>query len=219
MIFLERSNKMKKIILLIAVLALIFSVTAVFAKGQKEAAGPSYNDGIYFAQETEYPGSGWKYFVIITVNDGKISDAYWGGTNIQPQGDKRVLSENKKYGMVKFGGAASYWYEQAEAAEAWLLENQDPAAMEYSDDEGRTSLLKTDGGAGVSVHVIEFFKLAEEALASSPVPAGKFSGKGPVETGQLAPSDNGWASAADFIIANGTIVAVNFKPRIQGRIN
>ena len=200
---------MKRALLFIAVL-LIATGTAVFANGDQEE-GPSYNDGVYFAQEEDYAGSGWRYFVVLSVEDGKISDAYWGGTNVQPQGDKRRMSENKKYGMVKYGNASSYWYEQAEAAEKWLLKNQNPAAMEYTDDSGHTELLKTDGGTGVTVHVIEFYSLAEKALAGAPVPMGKLKADDFVVNVKLAPGDNGWASAADFIVANGTIVAVNLN--------
>lgn len=168
-----------------------------------------YEDGVYFARDEI--GASWTYFVIVTVDGGKITDAYWGGTNFVPKGDKRVLSENGTYGMVQFGGAQSYWYEQAEAAEAWLIENQDPTAFEslYTDEEGHTDALTTDGGASVSIHVVEFFTLVEEALASDPVPAGEY-GDTPVVTAMGEPSENGWQELAEFIVVNGTIVAVDF---------
>ena len=202
---------MKKLLLLLTVLMVISGSMAVFANGDQESEGPSYKDGVYFAQEENFAGSGWKYYVVLSVEDGKIADAYWGGTNIQPQGDKRRMSENKSYGMVKYGSAASYWYEQAEAAEAWLIKNQDPAAFEYTDDKGHTDQLKTDGGAGVSVHVIEFYTLAEEALQGAAVPSGKLKADDYVVNVKLAPADNGWASAVDFIVANGTIVSANLN--------
>lgn len=168
---------------------------------------PMYEDGVYYARD-EIGGS-WTYFVTVTVTDGKISDTYWGGTNFVPKGDKRVLSEANTYGMVAYGGAAAYWYEQAEAAEAWLLANQDPTAFEYTDEEGHTDALTTDGGAAVSVHVIEFFSLVEVALASDPVPAGEFGDTAVVTaTGEV--SGNGWQELAEFIVVNGTIVAVDF---------
>jgi len=168
-----------------------------------------YADGVYFARDEI--GGRWTYFVTVTVEGGKIVDAYWGGTNFVPQGDKRVLSENHEYGMVAYAGAASYWYEQAEAAEAWLLENQDPAAFAefYTDEEGHTDALTTDGGAMVSVHVVEFFDLAIAALASEPVPAGTY-GDVVVVTAMGEVSENGWKELAEFIVVNGTIVAVDF---------
>ncbi len=168
-----------------------------------------YADGVYFARDEI--GASWTYFVTVTVENGKIVDAYWGGTNFVPKGDKRVLSEAGKYGMVAYGGAQSYWYEQADAAIAWLLENQDPKAFEefYTDEEGHTSALTTDGGAAVSVHVIEFFTLVEEALASAPIPAGEY-GDTPVVTAMGEVGDKGWQELAEFIVVNGTIVAVDF---------
>lgn len=168
-----------------------------------------YADGVYFARDEI--GARWTYFVTVTVDGGKIVDSYWGGTNFVPQGDKRVLSENQAYGMVAWGGAASYWYEQAEAAEAWLLENQDPAAFAefYTDEEGHTDALTTDGGAMVSVHVVEFFDLVAAALASDPVPAGEF-GETVVVTAEGELSENGWVELAEFIVVNGTIVAIDF---------
>lgn len=201
---------MKKLLLTVVVLMIIFSGT-VFANGKQESDGPSYKDGVYFAQEENFAGSGWKYFVVVSVEDGKIADSYWGGTNIQAKGDKRVMSENKSYGMVKYGSAASYWYEQAEAAEAWLLENQNPAAFKYTDEKGHTDALTTDAGAGVSVHVIEFYTLAEEALSGKAVPAGDFKTDAYVVNAALAPSESGWASSVDFIVVNGTIVSANIN--------
>jgi hypothetical protein len=64
--------------------------------------------------------------------------------------------------MVEKGGAQAEWHEQAKAAEAYLLEVQDPTAIEYTDDEGHT-----DAISGVSIHVIEFFDLVEKALADA----------------------------------------------------
>jgi major membrane immunogen (membrane-anchored lipoprotein) len=175
---------------------------------------PMYEDGVYFAKEDMFSAySGWRYFVIIEVDGGKIVDAQWRGTNYVPVGDKRVQSEANTYGMVAFGDAASYWYEQAEAAEAWLLENQDPAAFEalYTDEDGHTDALTTDGGAAVSVHVVEFYSLAEKALASAPVAAGSY-GDVAVLNAALEKDDHGWIYAADFIVVNGTIVDANINP-------
>ena len=178
----------------------------------EETAEMMYEDGVYFARDEI--GASWTYFVTVTVDGGRIADVYWGGTNFVPAGDKRVLSENQAYGMVAYGGAASYWYEQAEAAEAWLLENQDPAAFAqfYTDEEGHTDALTTDGGAAVSVHVAEFFDLAAEALASDPIPAGKY-GDTTVVTAKSEVDDKGWQELAEFIVVNGTIVAVDFDAK------
>jgi len=193
---------MKKRIL-IALIALVLTVSMFFG-----CSAGKYKDGTYFARGEV--GDAWTSFVIVTVEKGKIANAYWGGTNFVPQGDKRVLSENGGYDMT-VAGAKSAWYEQAQAAEAWLIENQDPTAFEslYSDAEGHTTALTTDTGASVSIHVSEFFTLVEEALASDPIAAGKY-GTTPVVTVQSEPDENGWQTVGEFIVANGTIVGVNF---------
>ena len=194
---------MKKRILLV-VMALIL-VVSMFAG----CSAAKYKDGVYFAKG-EYSND-WRDFVVVTVEKGKIVDAYWGGTNTVPQGDKRLISENGGYDMVTYAGAKSQWYEQAKAAEAWLIKNQDPAKFDslYSDEEGHTAALTTDTGASVSIHVKSFFTLAAQALASEPVPAGKY-GETRVVTVAGEPSEQGWKDLAEFIVVNGTIVDANY---------
>ncbi|MEZ4628813.1 MAG: hypothetical protein R2912_12295 [Eubacteriales bacterium] len=168
-----------------------------------------YKDGVYFAQgETS---NNWRPYVVVTVEKGKIVDAIWSATNTVPQGDKVAISENGGYGMVAYGAAKSEWHEQAKAAEDWLVKNQDPAKFDslYTDEEGHTAALTTDSGASVSIHVSEFFKLAAQALASEPVPAGQY-GETRVVTAKGEPSENGWQDLAEFIVVNGTIVSANY---------
>ena len=147
---------MKKRILFV-LMALVL-VASMFAG----CSAAKYKDGVYFAKG-EFSND-WRDFVVVTVEKGKITDAYWGGTNTVPQGDKRVISENGGYDMVTYGGAKSQWFEQAKACEDWLLKNQDPAKFDslYSDAEGHTTALTTDTGASVSIHVKGFFALAHQ---------------------------------------------------------
>ncbi len=193
---------------------------AVENEGQSESA--DYADGIYFVQEDGFASSGYKYFVVLTVENSAITDAYWGGTNIVPQGNKRTDSENGNYPMVAAGGAAADWHVQAEAAEVWLLENQDPAAFEefYTDEEGHTDELQTDAGTQVSIHVSEFFSLAEKALASDPVPAGEYeTPEDYVATAEFPAEDNGWSYKGEFIVVNGTIVDALFNAAFEGEFS
>ncbi|MPM77800.1 hypothetical protein SDC9_124808 [bioreactor metagenome] len=194
---------MKRRILLV-VMALIL-VVSMFAG----CSAAKYKDGVYYA--IGEPSNDWRDFVVVTVEKGKITDAYWGGVNTVPQGDKRVVSENGGYDMVAYGGAKSQWYEQAKACEDWLIKNQDPAKFDslYSDAEGRTAALTTDTGASVSIHVKGFFTLVAQALASEPVPAGQY-GETRVVTAMGEPSEQGWKDLAEFIVVNGTIVAANY---------
>jgi len=194
---------MKKRILLV-VMALMLAVSMLVG-----CSAAKYKDGVYFAQgETS---NNWRPYVVVTVEKGKIVDAIWSATNTVPQGDKVAISENGGYGMVAYGAAKSEWHEQAKAAEDWLVKNQDPAKFDslYTDEEGHTAALTTDTGASVSIHVSEFFKLAAQALASEPVPAGQY-GETRVVTAKGEPSDKGWQDLAEFIVVNGTIVDANY---------
>ena len=194
---------MKKRILFV-LMALVL-VASMFAG----CSAAKYKDGVYFAKG-EFSND-WRDFVVVTVEKGKITDAYWGGTNTVPQGDKRVISENGGYDMVTYGGAKSQWFEQAKACEDWLLKNQDPAKFDslYSDAEGHTTALTTDTGASVSIHVKGFFALVAQALAYEPVPAGQY-GETRVVNVAGEPTEQGWKDLADFIVVNGTIVSANY---------
>src|SRR6056297_422816 len=158
---------MKKILVFILVIALVLSgvVACSPADEPEEPAGEEdpveeepaekvdYEDGVYYAEQDEFGGSGWKYHVILTVEDGEFVDAQWKGTHRVPQTNKYEQSVNGDYGMVEFGGATAPWYEQADATIDYFLENQTVDVPEefYTDDEGHT-----DAIAGVSVHVVEF---------------------------------------------------------------
>lgn len=192
----------KKVLLIMIALVLTISLFAGCSAGK-------YKDGVYYASGEV--SNDWRPYVVVTVEKGKITDAYWSATNVVPQGDKVVISENGGYGMVAYGAAKSEWHEQAKAAEAWLVKNQDPAKFEslYSDAEGHTTALTTDTGASVSIDVSEFFTLAAQALASEPVPAGQY-GETRVVTVAGEPSEQGWKDLAEFIVVNGTIVSANY---------
>jgi len=214
-----RGNNMKKTLLVLLTLTLV----ALFAVGcttkdveptDTEATGTedSYKDGVYFAQEDVFSEeTGYKYFVVVTVADGEITDADWGGTNVQPLGNKKTLSQDGKYGME--------WHTQADAAEKWLIENQDPTKMTYTDDEGHTDVLTTDAGTAVSIHVVEFYELAKKALDSEPVAEGTYTTPADyVAMSELSADEKGWEYKADFIVANGTIVSTNFNSVFTGEL-
>lgn len=96
------------------VIALLLVVVLVFAACKKEEApvvdepmveetteettemtdtedAMMYTDGVYFARDEI--GARWTYFVTVTVEGGKIVDAYWGGTNFVPNGDKEFYQK------------------------------------------------------------------------------------------------------------------------------
>jgi major membrane immunogen (membrane-anchored lipoprotein) len=162
-----------------------------------------YQDGVYFGTVEADAKTGWESYALLTVEGGKITKADWNAFNVNTAGDlKKKVSEDGKYGM-KAGGASSEWHEQAAKAEEFLVEKQDPAAITL-DGEG-----KTDAISGVSVHVTDFVKAAEAALAAGPVQPGQYKDGGYHAEGEVDPN-SGWTSTVDLTIANGNIVAVNF---------
>lgn len=184
---------------LLVLLVLLFSCS----KEEEKTSGAMYKDGVYFAQEDEFSDSGWKLNVTLEVKDGKISRAVWNGANINAGRDKVSLSKAGEYGMFEKANAMAPWYEQAAATEAYLLKTQDPAAINYVDDEGHT-----DSFSGASIHVLPFFELAEKALAAGPV------GYGPYKDGayhaEESEFDHGYKLFVDVTVISGYVVAVNW---------
>lgn len=193
----------KKFLMVSLVLMLVFIFTGCSQTTIEEQTTPKYADGIYFAQEDGFT-NGWKYVVTIEVKDGKIISADWNGANKTGGPDKVTLSEAGKYGLVDKGGAQAEWHEQAAKTEAYLIETQDPTAITYKDDEGHT-----DDIAGVSIHVVEFFDLAETALANGPVE------KGPYEDGAYYAEQDGYSKNFKYTVSltviNGNIVAADWN--------
>jgi len=177
------------------------------ASSEEPKEEAKYEDGIYFAQEDDFDAkSGWKYVVTLEVKDGKIVSADWNGANKNGGVDKKTASKEGKYPMVENGGAQAPWHEQAEKAEAFLLETQDPTAIEYKDDEGHT-----DAISGVSIHVKEFFTLAQEALENGVVGRGKYKDGAYHAEEKSFNEKNGWKYTVDLTVINGNIIAANWN--------
>ncbi|MNE53911.1 FMN-binding domain protein [compost metagenome] len=135
--------------------------------GKALAAGPveagAYKDGNYHAEAAEFDAnSGWKETVDITVINGKIAAVQWNGVHKDGGTDKVTRSKSGEYGMAAKGGAQAEWHEQALKAEQYLLEVQDPAAIAFNAEDG-----KTDAITGVSIHVNGFVELALKALETA----------------------------------------------------
>ncbi|ACL19555.1 hypothetical protein [Desulfitobacterium hafniense] len=176
---------------------------ATAVKDPAPAQEAKYKEGIYFAQ-SDFDG-GWKYTATIEVKDGKIVTADWNGANEKGGPDKDTFSASGQYGLVAKGKAQAEWHEQAQKAEAYLIETQDPTKITFKDNEGHT-----DDIAGVSIHVNEFFDLAKQALDAGPV------GKGPYQDGAYYAEDamygsGGWKYFASLTVINGNIVAADWN--------
>ena len=202
---LRKGFNMKRLLILGVVLIALTGFA--FANGQGEDARPEggFEDGIYFAMQDEYGRTGWKYMVTLWVEDGEITDVEWNGANSKAGTDKITRSKSGEYGMVENGGAIAPWWEQAEAAEEYLLEVQDPRQMEL-DDGGYT-----DAVSGVTIHINELQELAIKALDQ-----GKVDGLGPYEDGAYSAEaddfSNGWKDRVDLTVISGYIVAAYWNP-------
>lgn len=147
-----------------AIAGVSIHVKAFFVLAEKAlAAGPSvrgpYADGIYHAEAPDFDkNSGWKSMVDVLVKNGNIVNACWNALT-QDGSDKFAALKAGKYVMKKDGVA---WNVQARDVVRELIKTQDPAKIEYSDAEGHT-----DAIAGVSIHVKEFFELAQMALETA----------------------------------------------------
>lgn len=161
-------------------------------------------DGTYYAADDKFDEKyGWKEAVILKVKDGKITDANWTTINVNGGADKKEASKDGTYGMKKNGKAQSEWHEQAEKVEKYLIEKQDPKAIKYKDDEGHT-----DAISGVSIHVKNFFTLADKALLAGPAKEGQYKDGGYHAEGQA--DKDGWVPTVDLTVLNGNIVAANW---------
>jgi len=206
----------KRIRLIVAAIAIVLvfagcggkeGAATPVASGAAMAPSAVLSDGVYFAQEAGFnERTGWKYMVTLEVSDGKIVSAEWNGANRDGGTDKIERSKSGEYGMVANGGAMAPWFEQAEAAQAYLLQTQDPTEITYSDDQGHT-----DAISGASIHVKEFFDLAETALSDGPVGYGMWKdGQYHAEEAAFA-EGNGWKYMTDITVISGRIVAANWN--------
>ena len=131
----------------------VTAAQAALAAGPVEAG--QYKDGGYHAEGEMDADSGWKSTVDLTVVNGNVVAVNFNGLNAAGD-EKKQFSIDGKYGM-KAGGASAEWHEEIAAVEKYYLENN--GAAPTLDAEG-----KTDAISGVSIHIGEYFTLAEKAL-------------------------------------------------------
>ena len=188
---------MKKQILAVVLVLFVLLGAVTACSGQK---GPSYKDGIYFAQQSTFADSGWKYMVTFEVKKGKIASVSWNGANVDAGIDKISLSKAGKYPMVKAGGAQADWHVQSKVVEDYLLKTQ--------------SVEAPDAITGATIHYNEFFDLVKEALAKGPVGYGPYK-DGTYHAEQLEFS-HGYKYFVDVTVISGYVVAVNWDAYGEG---
>lgn len=138
-------------------LLLIVSITIFFTTACSNI-NSGYTDGVYAAQAAEFASSGWKETVEITIENGKLVNISWDAIYKDDSIPirKKQYSKSGLYGMMA-GGAMSEWYDQAIAAEQFVLENGIDL-LEVNQDG------YTDAVTGCTIHVNEFEKLLRECL-------------------------------------------------------
>lgn len=174
--------------------------------GEQEAdtAGAGgYEDGVYFAEGEFSENSGWKDVVVFEVEDGAITTVEWNAAHEQNGRPKDIRSRQGDYGMVENSNATLHWYEQAEATEQWLIENQDIGELEL-DDEGRP-----DAISEATIRVSGFTSLVQQALDTGPVGYGMWE-DGTYSAEQDEFSDNGWKDTVAITVIGGRVVAAEW---------
>jgi major membrane immunogen (membrane-anchored lipoprotein) len=117
-----------------------------------------YRDGVYTAQLAEFASSGWKDTLELTVENGEIVKINWDAIykNDTIPIRKKQYSKSGLYGMLTVG-AVGEWYDQAMAAEQYVLEHGVEALAVNPDGY-------TDAITGCTIHVSDFEKLLLECL-------------------------------------------------------
>ena len=119
-----------------------------------------FKDGHYKAEQADYH-QGYKYYVEITIKNGKISAVDWDAYKENSPLTKKKESEDGTYVMTETG---KKWHEQAKIMQDALIAAGDPAKIKYNPEHA-----KTDAYAGVSVDVSAFVQLANQALDEAKV--------------------------------------------------
>lgn len=190
---------MKKV--LVVLFILILSNPALFSMDKMSG---KLEDGIYFAQNDEFPKSGWKEVVTIVVKNGSINKVDWNAANIKGGPDKKTTSKEGNYPMVDRGGAQSDWHVQAKLVEDFYINNPD-TLPEYKDDEGHSDTI-----SGASIHIDSFYNLVDKALKMGPVGYGMYKDGYYSDEAKEFSENSGWKDTVSFTVISGYIVAANW---------
>lgn len=182
--------------------ALMVTVMFTGCAKQVETQADTYKDGDYFAAMPNFDEKGYKYFTSFKVTDGKINSVVFDCVSANAKQLKTDLVKAGAYPMVAQGKAQAEWDVQAKKAADYLVEKQDPAGVQFN-EEG-----KTDAIAGVTIHVSDFFDLAEQALAAGPTTKGPYADG--TKHAETKFDDKGWKYTVDVYVLNGNIASVNW---------
>jgi putative FMN-binding domain protein len=163
----------------------------------------SLKDGVYRAEQAAYT-DGYRYFLELTVKDGRISAVNWDAYKENSESTKKKESEAGRYVMTETG---KKWHEQAKIMEDALVHAGDPAKITYHEDNG-----KTDAYAGVSVDVSAFVELANAAYAKAQKGDASSAAryKDGVYTAKETGFEEGYQYFIEITVKDGKISAVNW---------
>ena len=140
----------KRILCVTAALLMLFTTGC--------GATAQYQDGVYSAQRAEFADSGWKEILELTIEGGEIVkinwDAIYKDDSIPIR--KKQYSKSGLYGMLTVG-AVGEWYDQATAAEQFVLEYGIDALNVTPDGH-------TDAVSGCTIHVNDLDYLLRDCL-------------------------------------------------------
>lgn len=176
--------------------------------GNVESDFADYDDGVYFAYADEFASS-YRYFVVLEINDGKLTYAAWDGYH-QDMGKSGIKGYSKHtgdylglYGMDR-NNTNGKWYIQADRVVQHLISTQ---SLDVTfNDQG-----KSDVVAGATIHFVEFYDLVEQALENGPVEAGTLNLKNGFYYVESEPNDKGDITMFTAFVVNSRIVLADIN--------
>ncbi|MGL4972084.1 MAG: hypothetical protein ACRC6H_02970 [Culicoidibacterales bacterium] len=148
---------MKKLMSATALAALVLTLTAC---GASETTGT--------AEAASFGDSGWKYVVEVTLKGDDVTEVSIDALP-DPENEKTAAyaeaNETKKslkedYGMKAASPIGKEWYEQAQAIEAFIVENDGASSITLTDG-------KIDNIAGATIKGQDIIDLYNEAVANA----------------------------------------------------
>ncbi len=123
---------------------------------EKEDNVSSLNAGSYTVESSSFDSNGYKDVITLTVDEnGLFSDVFIDAFTEDGQ-SKREAVEAGDYDM-SVAGAQSSWTEQVDAFAKYVVENQNYGVPVH--EEG-----KTDAISGVSIEIISYVRLLDDAI-------------------------------------------------------
>lgn len=116
-------------------------------------------DGFYTAEAQQYDQSGYREFVTMLIYGGRIVDVNWNAQQQDSNATKKSLGDD--YGMKGESDIGAEWFQQAEAFERYVIDNQGVSGLNV-DESG-----KTDAISGCTISVSGAQTLTEQILTQA----------------------------------------------------